>query len=189
MKIGNSNVLQMKTLMGLLIMVCFVVISSELYSQETESKKIVLQKASVEQTANYAVWRTDFYICTGIAYAKSLGKTPEDFAQFVGNAHAGTMQSSKGKGLEPIVQLFYFLTMNYINGEFEILKESESEVIIKTNRPWDVYFKEGPVLGVTLKEFELCYLSHVIILLDSIDLNFEYKVEGNYLISTVSVRS
>ena len=178
----------MKKIFGLLMMVGSIVISNGAYSQETESKKIVLQKASIEQTANYAVWRTDFYICTGIAYAKSLGKTPEDFAQFVGNAHAWTMQSSKGKGLEPIVQLFYFLTMNYSNGQFEILNESDNKVIIKTNRPWDVHFKEGPVLGVTLEEFESCYLSHVVILLDSIDLDFEYNIEGDHMISSISTR-
>jgi hypothetical protein len=86
--------------------------------QQADYVKIKLEKASIEQTANYALWRTDFYICTGIAYAKEIGKTPEDFMSFVIKTHGPTLDGMKGKGLAPVIQLINFVVTNYPNGTF-----------------------------------------------------------------------
>ena len=141
---------------------------------------------TIEETANYAVWRTDFYICTGISYAKSLGKTVDDFARFVGNAHS--LESLKGQGLEPPVQLLDSLIKNYKNGNFEILSETDSLVTMKSNRPYAEYFNNGAMLGVTLEEFERYLWSHIVIMFNRINLDFAYHIEGNSIMYSLSIR-
>lgn len=128
------------------LIIIFVLILNAAYSQEKDSSKIKLTKAPIENTASYAVWRTDFYICTGIAYAKSVGKSPDDFMNFVAKTHGETLKSMKGKGLEPLVSLLHFVVTNYPNGTFEIISESEKTVKVKFNRPYSEYFKNDQCL-------------------------------------------
>jgi len=170
----------------LLITLYCLLFTGLLFSQDNVTPKIQLKTASIEKTANYAVWRTDYYICTGIAYAKSQGKSVDDFARFVGNAH--TLERSRGKGLEPFVQLLSFVITNYKDGYFEIISESDSIVTMKFNRAYERYFKNGPVLGVTIDEFEKYLYSHIVIMCDNIDLDFVYRIEGDFVISSMSLR-
>jgi hypothetical protein len=132
------------------------------------------------------VWRTDFYICTGIAYAKSQGKTPDNFAKFLGNAHS--WEDFKGKGLAPAVQMLYGLIKLYENGKFEILSESDTLVAMRSNRPYEDYFKNGPLLGVSLEEFEQCLWGHVLILANRIGLNLKYKIEDDQILSSLKMK-
>ena len=152
--------------------------------QDNFYKKIQLKDPlpTTLEKSNYNIWRTDFYICTGIAYAKTFGKTTDDFATFVGNTHS--WESIKGKGLEPAVQILYGLIMLYHTGKFEIISESPDLVTMQFNRPYKEYFSEGTQLGVSLDEFERCLWGHIKILADRIGLNFEYKIVGDQIISS-----
>jgi len=87
----------MTTAKNLLIITSFTLLTSYVLSQENGIQKIKLDSATCERIANYAVWRTDYYICTGIFYAKSHGETVEDFAIFVTNAHAYSIERMRGK--------------------------------------------------------------------------------------------
>jgi len=151
---------------------------------QKESFKIKLIPQSVNETAKIAVWRTDYYICTGICYAKSLGKNVDDFASFVGESH--TWEPMRGQGLEPPVQLLYFVIKSYDGGEFEILSESEDSVIMKCNRPYAHYFDDDSMLGVSLDEFETCLWQHISIMARRIDLNFSYRIEGDSVLLHLS---
>ena len=170
------------------LIIIFILILNAAYSQETDSSKIRLTKASIENTASYAVWRTDFYICTGIAYAKSVGKSPDDFMNFVAKTHGESLKSMKGKGLEPLVSLLHFVITNYPNGTFEVISESDKEVKIKSNRPYSEYFsKKGSMLGVTLYEFERCLWGHIQIMFKSIDIDFEYHIKDDFVEAILSL--
>jgi hypothetical protein len=165
----------------------FLLLASFAVSQERIHQKIKLTDwDSVESKANFAVWRTDFYICTGIAYAKTLGKTTDDFAHFVGNAHS--WDEIKGKGLSPAVQLLYGLIRLYKNGKFEIVFESDTLVTMRSNRPYMLYFNDGPMLGVSIDEFERCLWGHIAILADRVGLLFKYRIEGDQITSTLSIK-
>ena len=56
------------------MIILFLLILQTAYSQEKDSSKIELTKAPIENTASYAVWRTDFYICAGLPMQKVLVK-------------------------------------------------------------------------------------------------------------------
>lgn len=146
--------------------------------------KIKLVPPSVNETAKFAVWRTDYYISTGISYAKSLGKTVDDFASFVGKAHS--WEEMRGQGLEPPVQLLYFVIKSYDDGEFEIISESENSVTMKSNRPYARFFDNNSMLDVSLDEFEVYLWEHISIMAKRINLDFSYRIEGNHVLLTLS---
>ncbi len=169
------------------LIIIYVLSLNSACTHERESE-IKLRKAPIENTASYAVWRTDYYICTGIAYTKSVGKNPDDFMNFVAENHVETLKSMKGKGLEPILKLLHFVVTNYPTGTFEIISESENTVRVKFNRPYSEYFKKEQMLGVTLDEFEKCLWGHFQIMLKSLDIDFEYHVNDDSIEALLSTR-
>lgn len=147
--------------------------------------EIQLIPPDLKQIAGYAVWRTDFYICTGIAYAKSLGKTAADFSVFVGNTH--NWEDFRGQGLGPPVQLLYFLIKCYPDGEFEILSQSDQSVSLACNRPYAQFFEDGLLLGVSLAEFETCLWQHIAMMASRIGLAFSYAIEPARITAVLAV--
>ena len=175
----------MKTIKRLFFVFCLLTLTSFILKGQGY-QKIQLKDyfSSVDEKANWAVWRTDYYICTGIAYAKSIGKSSSDFAVFVGNHH-----SWEGiKGLEPAVQLLNGLIKLYPGGQFEITSESDTLVNMQSNRPYKVYFKNDDMLGVTVEEFESCLWGHIAILADRVGINFKYKIVDDQIISSVTLK-
>jgi hypothetical protein len=146
-------------------------------SQEIQSSKTQLIDRPIESKLNYATWRTDYYICTGIAYAKSLGMTAKDFAVFVGNRH--TITGPKDTSISAIVKSMYMVMTTYPKGKVELLTESNSSATMKFNRPYLSYFRNGPVLGVTIDEFEEYLYGHVAIMTKNIGTEFKYDIKGD----------
>lgn len=161
----------------------FCQVTGNAVAKDSTYIKIQLKDATVEQKERYAVWRTDYYICTGIAYAKSLGQTVDDFAAFVASKHD---LGSGDNRLPPVVKLFHFVFESYPNGQFEIISESDSTVTMKSNRPYSTSFNEGPVLGVTLEEFERFLYQHIRIMASNIGIDFAYRTEGESMAFTLA---
>lgn len=57
----------MKNNFVLLLTLLFLLIGKQGFSQETQNSEITLTDRTVEAKRSWAVWRTDYYICTGIA--------------------------------------------------------------------------------------------------------------------------
>jgi len=89
----------------------------------------------------------------------------------------------------PPVRFLYFLIMNYKNGEFEILSQSDSSIQMRFNRPYARFFANDPMLGVSVEEFERFLWDHITIMAKRIDLNFIYQVEGDFISATLSLSS
>jgi len=165
------------TIPATIIFICFSGIS---IAQHTNSDVVQPQEASLEEKLAGSAWRTDYYICTGIAYAKKNGKTVEDFTEFVGNLH------DLGKNLEDVVNVMYSVPKTYPNGEAEVLSKTDSQAVVRINRPWSAYFKNGLLLGVSLEEFESYLFGHLMIMGNKIDLQLDFKYEGeNEVIITI----
>ena len=152
----------------IIIVICFGKICA---AQVEKSSVIHPKEATVHEKLAYSVWRTDYYICTGIAYAKKNGKTVEDFTEFVGNMH------SMGKNPEDVVDVMCYVPKTYPYGEAEVLSKTDSTAVIRINRPWSEYFKNGLLLGVSLEEFESYLFGHLIIMGKKIDLHLDFKHE------------
>jgi hypothetical protein len=177
----------MRILIRLLFSFIYLILAGSAFTQDQTYQKIQLKDwDSVQSSANVAVWRTDYYICTGIAYAKTLGKTTDDFTHFVGNAHSWDGISEKD--LPAAVQILYGLIRLYENGKFKILSESDTLVTMLSNRPYKPYFSEKRMLSVTIDEFERCLWGHIAILAERRGLDFKYKIKDDEIISSLKIK-
>ncbi len=108
--------------------------------------------------------------------------------KFVAEKHGPSLNSMKGKGLEPVVNLINFVITNYPNGNCKIVSESEKTVKVKTNRPYISYFDEGLCLGVSIDEFEKCLWGHIQLMLKSLGIEFDYHIEGDFIEAVVAFK-
>jgi hypothetical protein len=166
------------------ILVLFIVITNFGLSQEIQNPKTQLIDRPIESKLNYSAWRTDYYICTGIAYAKSLGMTAKDFAVFVGSKHSitGPLDTS----ISAVINTFNTVMTTYPKGIVELRSETNSNATMIWNRPYMAYFKNGPVLGVTLDEFEEYLYGHVAIMTKRIGILFKYEIKGDTVFGNIT---
>jgi hypothetical protein len=142
-----------------------------------------LANLPIESKLDWATWRTDLYICTGIAFAKSIGMTANDFAVFVGNKHSITSPSDTS--ISAVIKTLNMLFTTYPKGKFELLTESNLSATMKWNRPYSAYFEDGLVFGVSLEEFESVLYGHAIIMTKRIGIDFKYDVKGDTIFCTL----
>ncbi len=148
--------------------------------------KIQLQEAPIEKKHQFTAWRVDYYICTAIAYAKSMGQNAEDFAKFVGQRHSiGNPDSAT---LETVAKSGHFVMTSYPGGKYEIISKSDSVLVAKSNRPYKAYFENGPIFGVTLDEFEKYFWEHVAVMHSKLNMNFKYEINGDEVLQTVTYK-
>ena len=170
----------MGTILAVFILSAFII------AQEQTEQKIELPERTPEWKLNRAVRHMDLFICTGIAYAKSLGKTAEDYGKFVGEKFAPSWEEAKGQGVAPLIRTWSGHWQLYKNGKFEIVSESETSVTTKFNRPYSAYFKDGDLYGVTVNEYETFLEKIGVAIANYLGLKYEQKVEGDNLIVTIS---
>jgi hypothetical protein len=142
-----------------------------------------LTNLPVESKLAWATWRTDLYICTGIAFAKSIGMTANDFAVFVGNNHSIT--NPDDTTISAVVRTLNLLLTTYPKGKFELLTESNLMATLKWNRPYSAYFRNGLVFGVSLEEFESVLYGHAIIMTKRIGIDFKYDIKADTVFCTL----
>ena len=128
----------MKNLKMVGIILAFSILSSFIISQEKDVEKIGLPQLEIEQKWHVARNNLTALSMATIAFAKSLGKTPEDFGKFYGELAASTYES-RVKNVKEFVQLvdmfgqiFYSEREDY---RIEILNESEISVEGKASIP------------------------------------------------------
>ena len=156
------------------------------YSQDSQGIKIQLKEIPLERKHNYTTWRVDYYICTGIAYAKSMGQSVEDFAKFVAKYHNLTYPNNKT--LSGVAETSNLVMTNYPGGKYEIISESDSVIVAKSNRPYKIYYEDGPLLGVTIDEFEKYFWGHAAIMASKINIDFKYEIKEDEVIQTFSYK-
>jgi hypothetical protein len=149
-------------------------------------QKIQMPELTDQMKTNRAVWQMDLYICTGIVYAKSLGKTAKDYGKFVGEQVIPNWAGRKGQGPAPFLQALSIRSQIYQKGTFEIVSETETSFTVKMNRPYVDYFYAGELYGVTLDEYEAFFEQMAVTITDYLGLKYEQKVEGEYLIAAIT---
>jgi hypothetical protein len=170
---------------NLLIFTILILVNYNLAnSQENQISKTQLTDRPIESKLSYATWRTDYYICTGIAYAKSLGMTVNDFAVFVGNKH--TITGPKDTSISAVLKTMYMVITTYPKGKLDLLSETSTSATFRNNRPYSYYFRNGPVLGVTIDEFESYLYGHVAIMTKRIGIEFKYDIKGDTVFGKIA---
>lgn len=176
----------MKTNFRILLTSFGVVLCVLCTGQEKASSNIQFKETSLEDIQRFTAWRTDYYICTGIAYAKSMGQSVEDFAEFVGKHHS--LGDPNNATLASVAQTGHLVMTSYPGGRYDIISESDSMIVAKSNRPYKVYYKNGPMLGVTLDEFEKYFWGHVAIMASKLNMESKCEITENEVIHTLTYK-
>jgi hypothetical protein len=142
---------------------------------------------TAEQKWLRSTYLSTFVVVTGIAYAKSVGQTPEHFARFLGEI-AGPSWGSETPA--SFVRGVYRNYRMYDGLQFEVLEESEGEIRARMNMPYAGYFGEsGESEGVTLEEFVQVFAIGYEMIADHLGFDMIHKVQGDWIELTVKARS
>ena len=106
----------MKAKFLFLTVIVTILFLTKSYSQDTSYIKIELEETTLKNKHRSTAWRVDYYICTGIAYAKSMGQSVEDFTKFVGKRHSITGQNNKT--LSGVVKTCHYVITSYPEGKY-----------------------------------------------------------------------
>ena len=176
----------MKTNFRILLTSFGVILSVLCSCQEKASSKIQFKETPLEDKHWFTAWRVDYYICTGIAYARSMGQGVEDFAEFVGKHHS--LGNPNNATLATVAYAGHSVLTSYPGGKYEVFSESDSMIVLKSNRPYKEYYKDGPMLGITLDEFEKYFWGHVAIMASKLNMDFKYEINEDEVIQTVTYK-
>jgi len=141
----------------LLILAALVLISQPLRAQNVD----LTDNRTVEQQLE----RTTFlftYVWAGlISYAESVGQTPEQVAEWIGEYGGPTWGEPGSRTLSSFVTGMFRNYNLWPSLEFEVLQETETEIQGRMNIPYAGYFGEtSERYGVTLGGFQTLLLYH-----------------------------
>ena len=170
------------------IVVCVVVfvLSLSILAQEKGEQSIELPQLNLEQKLDRSVKNTTSRDIVSIAFAKSMGKTPEDYGKFIGGLTSFFWADIKGKGPVPFVQYWYRFLQTDRFSKMEILSVSKTSVKAKMTVYGETHIKALADLGVTVEEYARYYGKYAEILADSLGLEYQQKLEGDWIVFTVT---
>jgi len=122
-----------------------------------QAQEIELATYTPEQRWERASSQLVVSFVSAISFAKSVGQTPEGFAQSVINLFAPGW-GEPGSGTLGVVGGMNRNYLMFTESEFELVEQSETSVTARSNRPWLRYFGEDEIYyGVTVEEFETVF--------------------------------
>ena len=117
----------------------------------------------------------------GIAYAKSIGQTPADYAKSAIRLFVPGW-GEPGTGRLNVVVGMHRNYMMFTESEFELVDQSETSVTVRSNRPWMRYFGEDEVwYGVTVAEYEEVFRLFNAAVAEHLALSYEESLEGGWV--------
>jgi hypothetical protein len=180
----------MKTLYITKMAVAFLLLCTNGIQAQTTGVKldqsIQLPQLSLEQKLERSARNTTTRDIVGIAYAKSLGKTPEDFGRYIGEHTAFFWGDIKGKGSVPFIQYWYRFLQTDRNSKMEILSVSEKSVKARMTVYGETNIKALSDLGVTLEEYANFYGKYSETLADYLGLEYKQKFEDGWIVFSVT---
>jgi len=180
----------MKALCLTIFIVAFLLLSTNgIQAQTTDAKLdqiIQLPQLSLEQKLERSARNTTTRDIVGIAYAKSLGKTPEEFGKYIGEHTAFFWADIKDKGSVPFVQYWYRFLQTDKNSKMEILSVSEKSVKAKMTVYGETNIKALSDLGVTIEEYASFYGKYSETLAEYLGLEYKQKFEDGWIVFSVT---
>lgn len=167
----------------------FLILSSFIISQERKVEKIELPQFKIEFKWHITRNNLTALSMATIAFAKSLGKTPEDFGQFYADLTASTykprLRSVKQfvEGIHTLGQIFYSEKEDY---KIEILSETEISVEARMSIPAAYPIKYWTDPGVTVEEYVRYWGKYLAVTAEHIGMEYKQKFKEDWVYFTVS---
>ncbi len=155
-------------------------------AQENKSK-IDLPELTLEQKVSRQAWLAVGSAVLGISFAKSVGKTAEDYGRYMVELWAPGWSANKGSPIR-MIRVMYLNSHLDPNYKMEIFQSSESEVKGRMTPNGVGNFTGGMYYGVSLEEYMICGKIWREGLADYLDLVWKEDFDGEWVNFTVSVK-
>lgn len=167
----------------------FLILSSSVVSQEKKAEKIELFQLKIEQKWHFTRNNLTSLSMAAIAFAKSLGKAPEDFGKFYGELAASTLKP-RVKSVKEFVQVINMLGQIFYSEKedykIEILSESEISVKGRMSIPAAYPLKYWTEPGVTVEEYIRYWEKYWSVTAEHLGMEYGQKFEEDWVYFTVS---
>lgn len=169
------------------ILVVLLLCSSRL-TRGGEGQTVDLPQLTLEQKLDRSVRNTVGREVVGIAYAKSMGKTAEDFGEFMGRQTAFFWADIKEKGPVPFVQYWYRFLQTDRSSSMEIVSVTHTSVTARMSVYGVASVRALERLGVTVEEYARYLGKMSELLADYVGLDYSQELEGDWIVFTVAGR-
>lgn len=165
-----------------LIIIILLILSGIILAQGNESTKDELSKLTVEEKLDVAVSNSMSYMIMGISYAKSLGKTPEEFAEHSAQMIIPAYQFMKGRLPFEMIDIMNRVQQTDKNFVLEIKESSDSMVSGKMNLFGITNIKVAKgTSGVTEEDCYKFYNKFVQTLSAAVGFDYEYNIKEDWI--------
>ncbi|MCX6029174.1 MAG: hypothetical protein NT169_07700 [Chloroflexi bacterium] len=152
-----------------------------------DKKTIELPRLTLEQKWQTAEENLIYFVVSGIAFAKSMGKSPEDFGTFAGViAVTPSWGKDEGKGPQALVAGISRNKQQFRDFQLEILSESETMVEAKMKGFGENDVRHWLEPGVTVDDYLRFFDRKWIAIADHLGLEYKQRVEGDWIVFTVT---
>lgn len=129
------------------------------------------------------------FFIAGIAQAKSLGKTAEDYGRFVGDLFASSW-GPPNSGVPVDIARAWIVNMGaFPNTDAQILSVTDSSATLRYRRTYAGFFANGQaVFGVTLAEYDHAFDALVGRIADYLGVRIDSRVDGEWNVRTLRGR-
>ncbi len=148
-------------------------------------KTIELRQLTVEQKWKTAEGNLIYFVVSGIAYAKSLGKTPEDFGCFAGLVAAPSWASDRGKGPRALVEGISENKQQFRDFQLQVLSESETMVKARMKGYGEDDVRDRPQHEITADEYRRFFEKKWVAIADYLGLEYTQQIEGEWTVFTI----
>ncbi len=150
-----------------------------------ESLTIDLPQLTVEQKWRTAEGNLIYFIVSGIAYAKSLGNTSDDFGTFAGIIATPYWKQAQGRGPLALVEGISENKQQFRDFQLEILSASEQKIEARMKGFGENDIRDWPEPRVTVDEYFRFFEKKWIAIADYLGLEYNQRAEGDWIVFTV----
>jgi hypothetical protein len=161
------------------VIIVVLCISTFVFVQEKKEQKLELPELTMEYKLNRSIINIVGPMMGGIAYAKSKGEEPEDFAPYCTHLVAGSYW--KDKDFSYYVRKWYRIFATDENFRMEIIEETKDKIDFKMNIFGEIYIDTYAESGVTRNEYIRFLGAMLSSMAEYMGFKCEKKVEADWI--------
>jgi hypothetical protein len=155
----------------------------------SQSIELGLPELTPEQKQERAVMNSISYMMMGIAYAKQLGKTPEEYANFCAEITIPFYQRMKGQN--PLTLLKRIVAVHQADKSFTIVVLDTSTSLVQARMPLyglEYIKRTGNFGGVTVEDCYSFYNSFMEKFCDLLGYEYSYNLQDELIDFTIKLK-
>ncbi len=123
-----------------------------------------------------------------IECAKAMSQTPEELAEFWGEMYAPGWEGRRQQGPAGMLQAYHYNLASPALAVVEVIGGPGDSITARMNRPYITHYfgDDREAYGVTVDEYERVVQIISQIIADHLDLKFEQRVEGDWIVFTIA---